>query len=47
MKRKILVLGKIKREAKMARDIKSMVLSGKFLTPVKENDIIADLLGKL
>jgi len=47
MKRKIFVQGKIKKEARMARDIKSMVLSGKFLTPVKENDVIANLLGKL
>jgi hypothetical protein len=47
MKHKLLSRGKIRRETKMANDIKNMVLTGKFLTAVKENEVIANLLGKL
>lgn len=47
MKHKLVARGKIRRENKMAKDIKSMVLSGKFLTPTKEDDRIASFLGKL
>ena len=47
MKNKMLSKGKIRREAKMAKDIKNMILTGKFLRPVKENDLVAEFLGKL
>ena len=47
MKNKLVAKGRIRREAKMAKDIKNMVLTGKFLRPVKENDLVTEFLGKL
>jgi hypothetical protein len=47
MRHKLLGKGRIRRENKMANDIKNMILTGEFLRPVKENDIIAQVLGKL
>jgi hypothetical protein len=47
MKHKLLGKGKIKKESKMAKDIKSMILTGKFLKPTSEDHRIASFLNRL
>lgn len=47
MKNKIITRGRIRRESKMAKDIKSMVLSGKFLSPTREDERISHFLKRL
>jgi len=47
MKNKWIAQGRIRRENKMAKDIKHMVLSGKFLNPIKEDERIASFLRQI
>lgn len=47
MKHKLLGKGKIRRENKMAKDIKHMVLTGKFLNPTNEDERIASFLRQV
>lgn len=45
MKHKLLGQGKIKREQRMAKDLKEKILSGKFLDPIDENKLVNSILG--
>lgn len=47
MKHKLIARGKIRRENKMANDIRNMILTGKFLTPTSEDERIASFLKRL
>lgn len=44
---KIITRGRIRRETKMAKDIRSMILTGKFLKPISEDERIASFLKKV
>ena len=43
---KLLNRGKVRRETKMAKDIRSMILTGKFLKPVSEDERILSFLKR-
>jgi len=47
MKNKMVSQGRIRRENKMAKDIKNMILSGKFLSPTQKDERIANFLRRL
>lgn len=47
MKNKFVAQGRIKRENKMAKEIKNMILSGDFLAPTNEDERIASFLRRL
>jgi hypothetical protein len=47
MRHRLLGQGKIRRENKMAKDIKKQILSHQPLRPVSENDLLSQFLGKL
>ena len=43
---KLLSRGRIKRETKLAKDLRSMILTGKFLKPVSQDEQIASFLKR-
>lgn len=47
MKNKIVAQGKIRRENKLAKNIRSMILSGKYLRPTAEDDRISNFLKRI